>query len=258
MRIYVTRGGAKAVARALSQRGVRYRTGVVWNKNLVHVVLDEEAVVGRYPWGRRRNRLARPRSEWITIPTPPIVDAAVYELAHRLRRQRDVHTAAGRAIAMPRVLTGLVFCGRCGASCQLETSGKTVDGQRYRYCYYSCRAYCRTGKEACVGTRVATDVLDAAVLRHLADQACTHERVAALSRELDRRGLQRHDVAASWRALITADHDVGRAYAVHLIERIELHDDRAIITASTGARGPVENRSRALAITRAEEGSISA
>lgn len=50
-RLYITRGGAKAVARALNQRGVRYRTGIPWNKNLVLDVLDEDAVAGRYYWG---------------------------------------------------------------------------------------------------------------------------------------------------------------------------------------------------------------
>ena len=65
----------------------------------------------------------------------PIVDADVHALALRLRRERDLGSAGGRAVALPRVLGGLVVCGRCGASCQLETSGKTIDGNRYRYCY---------------------------------------------------------------------------------------------------------------------------
>jgi DNA invertase Pin-like site-specific DNA recombinase len=40
----------------------------------------------------------------------------------------------------------------------------------------------------------------------------------------------------AWRALVTADHDAGRAYALHLIERIVLHDEKAVIIAKKGAQ----------------------
>ena len=218
-------------ARKLNQRGLRYRTGAPWNKSLVLNVLDESAVIGTYTWGRSRNKphAARPTAEWLSIPVAPIVDASVHALALRLRRERDITSSPRRASARPRVLSGLVVCGRCGATCQLETSGKTVDGNQYRYCYYSCRTYCRAGKEACAGVRVATEVLDEAVLKYLADVVCTPSRLAALAKVVRREELTLSEFANAWRGLITADHDVGRAYALHLIERIELHDEKAVI-----------------------------
>ena len=203
-RLYVTHGGAKAVARTLHQRGLRYRTGIAWNKNLVLDVLDEEAVIGTYRWGRSKDHVARPREEWLSIPVTPIVDGEVYALAQSLRRDRDVARAGGRAVARPRVLAGVVVCGHCGASCQLETSGKTIDGNRYRYCYYSCRTYCRAGKEECPGVRVATEVLDAAVLGYLADVVCAPARTEALEEIATRRGLAIGELAETWRALVTA------------------------------------------------------
>ncbi|GAC1520777.1 MAG: site-specific DNA recombinase SpoIVCA [Polyangiales bacterium] len=232
-RLYIARGGAKAVARVLNQRGVRYRTGIPWNKSLVLDVLDEDAVVGTYYWGRRRDGVARPRAEWLPLSVTPIVDKEVHALAQRLRRDRDPGAAGGRAVARPRVLAGLVVCGRCGASCQLETSGKTIDGNRYRYCYYSCRTYCRAGKEECVGVRVATEVLDDAVLARIADVVCGASRVDQLRVLVERNGLDGDDLEATWRALITGEHDVGRTYAIHLVDRVELHDDHAIVVAKT-------------------------
>ena len=230
-RLYITHGGAKSVARTLNQRGLRYRTGAPWNKSLVLNVLEESAVMGTYTWGRSRSKphAARPTAEWLSIPVTPIVDASVHALALRLRRERDITSSPRRASARPRVLSGLVVCGRCGATCQLETSGKTVDGNQYRYCYYSCRTYCRAGKEACAGVRIATEVLDEAVLKYLADVVCTPSRVAALAKVVRGEELTLSELANAWRGLITADHDVGRAYALHLIERIELHDEKAVI-----------------------------
>lgn len=165
----------------------------------------------------------------------PIVQKNVYALAQRLRRDRDLGTGAGRAVAQPRVLAGLVVCGRCGARCQLETSGKTIDGTRYRYCYYSCRTYCRAGKEECAGVRVATEVLDDAVLARIADAVCTPARVDELRMHLESKRLNVDDVATTWRALITGDLDIGRAYAMHLVERIEVHDSRAVIVPKVDA-----------------------
>ena len=85
--------------------------------------------------------------------------------------------------------------------------------------------------------RVATEVLDAAVLGYLADVVCAPARVAALEEIATRRGLAVADLAETWRTLVTVDHDHGRAYAMHLIERVELHDDRAIVVAKTAEAG---------------------
>ena len=34
----------------------------------------------------------------------------------------------------------------------------------------------------------------------------------------------------AWRNFILCDHDIGRTYALHLIERIDVHSDRIVIT----------------------------
>ena len=81
--------------------------------------------------------------------------------------------------------------------------------------------------------RVATEVFDDAVLGYLADLVCAPARVVVLEEIAKRRGLAVDDLAETWRALVTADHDVARAYAMHLIERVELYDDRAIVVAKT-------------------------
>jgi hypothetical protein len=92
-RLYVTRGGAKAVARVLNQRGLRYRTGIAWHKSLVLDVLDDDAAIGTYYWGRRRGGALRPREEWLSIPVTPIDDADV--LAHLA----EVVCASARVVA---------------------------------------------------------------------------------------------------------------------------------------------------------------
>jgi hypothetical protein len=107
---------------------------------------------------------------------------------------------ARRASGKPRVLTGLARCGLCGSSYQLETSGKSLDGATYSYCYYNCRKTLRAGKKACPGFRVRVEDLDGAVLAAMADIACTPERAQRLSRRHHWPGTG--EVITAWRNFI--------------------------------------------------------
>lgn len=227
-RLYIALGGAKAVARGLNQRGLRYRTGVAWTKDLVLGVIDQTAAIGTYYWGKRRANRPRPREDWLPLKVEPIVDRDVYELAQRLRHKRDPSDGAGRATAKQHVLSGKVRCARCGASYQLETSGMRVDGQVYRYCYYNCRNALRSGVEVCEGFRIPTEALDSAVLDHLADRLCEQDRAAILVQRLSL-DAEVDDAARAWRTLVTAHPGIARSYVLHMIERIEVHGTRIVV-----------------------------
>lgn len=227
-RLYITGSGAMKVAEALNELGFRTRTGNLWDKGAVIQTLRQSAAGGVVQWGVRHHGQLRPPSEWITLTVEPIVDAKSYALVKELCEQRRPTELPGRAAAKPRVLTGLARCGLCGASYQLETSGKSRDGVTYEYCYYNCRTTLRAGKKACPGFRMRTEELDGAVLEKIADVVCTPERAEQLAR--------RHnwpptaEVVNAWRNFILRDQDVGRTYVLQLIARIEVHGERIVIT----------------------------
>lgn len=91
------------------------------------------------------------RSESLDLKVERIVDPDVYELTRRLRSERAPKKYGGLGASPEHVLSGLLRCGKCGASYQTETSGKCIDDGVYRYCYYNCRTACRVGKEQCSG-----------------------------------------------------------------------------------------------------------
>jgi DNA invertase Pin-like site-specific DNA recombinase len=174
-RLYVGGLGAKATARALNQRGVGYRGGL-WSSDLVLKVVQEEAAVGTYYWGRRDHGVARDKGEWIPSPAPAIIDDELFALARRVREERDPERNPGRASSSPLLLARLLRCGRCGASCALETSGKVgPTGGEHPYRYYNCRTFLRVGKEGCRGCRVPLAQLDEAVLEHVAESVFSAE-----------------------------------------------------------------------------------
>ena len=184
--IFINGKGAKGVASEMNRRGVRYRNGKPWTKDVVLRVIDEEAAVGTYRWGKRdtQNNEARDPSEWIPIPVDPIMDRDLFDVAQQMRQQRDKNKSPGRTASSPLLLSGLLRCGKCGAAFCLESSGKPNFEGLYDHRYYNCRTFLRTGKDACCGARIQTKVLDRIVLDHLADKLFTTERCKAIIGEL--------------------------------------------------------------------------
>jgi site-specific DNA recombinase len=236
----VAGNGAKSVAKALNERGLLYRRGRPWSKDLVLHVLDEPAVAGTYYWGRwsAKRKNSRNESEWLPLRVEPLIESSLYELAMELRKDREPMRNPSRPASPESLLAGLLRCGRCGASYQLETSGKRVTSAVYWYRYYNCRTFCRVGSAACAGGRIPVAELDAAVLEHIAALVCSDERCDALVREMN--GRDRAALHRAWWSMVTAGGMVSRNYLLHLIERIEVRENEITIVPRAEFAAPLE------------------
>src|ERR1051325_5849015 len=147
-RLYVAGSGAKSVAIQLNERGLLYRRGRPWSTKLVLHVLDEPAVAGTYYWGRwsTKRKTRSHEAEWVPLPVTPIVTPAVHELAMKLRKQREPSRRPGRPVSPANLLAGVVRCGKCGASYQLESSGN------------ACVATCTPTATTSAASSAASDV----------------------------------------------------------------------------------------------------
>lgn len=142
--------------------------------------LGDSTYIGEHYFNRvdNRTKLENPRSEWILIPVPPIVDEELWNRAVQIRRENRPSKRRPPSVAgSPVLLTGLLYCGKCGARMAVETS-------RGRYRYYNCSTYTRKGKTSCPGHRVRPDELDRAVLEHLAGRLFTAERIREIVKQL--------------------------------------------------------------------------
>ena len=227
--LYVAHGGAKTVARELNRRGHRFRRGRLWTKDFVLRVIEETAAIGTYYWGKTDSRTgkARDRSEWIAISVEPVIDVALFEAARSTRSTRDPQRNPGRTGSSPLLLAGLLRCAACGSAYVLETSGKLGPTGEATYRYYNCRAFVKSGKEACVGHRFPVDKLERALLEHLADSVFTVERCRTLVREIvEETGLLRRKTDDQRRELKQQLADVERRMAIWQ-EAFETHAESA-------------------------------
>jgi site-specific DNA recombinase len=121
--------GMNGIAVYLTDKGVPTKRGArVWHRQVVRQILLNRAYIGEFYQNRwntegmlgnkHRNddekipMRERPKSEWILIPCPSIIDEAQFEHAQRLlsesRRRWANHSKH------PYLLSGLVRCGDCG------------------------------------------------------------------------------------------------------------------------------------------------
>jgi site-specific DNA recombinase len=201
--MYVAGSGAKNVARDLNIRGLRFR-GRPWNRDKVLGVIGETAAIGAYYWGKgdTRNGTVRDKDEWILMTVEPIVEPELFEFAQRVRADRDPVRNPGRASSRPLLLAGLIECGVCGGNAQLESSGKAPAEGKAPYRYYNCRAFCRSGKELCVGFRIKTETIERAVVEHVATRMFTDEYCREVLRDVvEEQGVLRKKAEQAKRSL---------------------------------------------------------
>ena len=124
------------VCRRLTEAGERTRTGkTFWDRTTVWGMLQNPAYVGAAGFGKTRAEPLRPRlraqrgraeqprraasttdvpaGDWLSIPVPPLVDAALFAAVQEQLAENRQH-ARQRQRGARYLLQGLVVCARCG------------------------------------------------------------------------------------------------------------------------------------------------
>jgi|SRR5579872_1491997 len=121
----------RAIATKLNESGIQPRFATRWGKSSVTRLLKNETYIGQAHYNRHKRTQPktpdaahklrhskytslreRPESEWITIPTPAIIERSLFErVADNLHRNRQ--DFSGRP-SRRYLLRGLVWCGKCG------------------------------------------------------------------------------------------------------------------------------------------------
>ncbi len=189
-RRYADEGIAIAeLARWLGSTGVATRTGKArWDRSTIWGMLRNPAYAGRACFGKTgrvseqagRNRVARlagratgtayttvdrPRSDWLEIDVPALVDEATFERV--ARRLADNKKFASRSSKTPSLLQGLAACAGCGYACY---RGHTTTTSGNKIFYYRCIGsdnYRFEHGKVCDSKPVRADYLDQVVWDHV-------------------------------------------------------------------------------------------
>jgi site-specific DNA recombinase len=244
----------REACRRLQRSGIHTRKNPgTWYASTLHGMLTNPAYIGRAVYGHSRYLPARPRlrpvrghphpsarpsarvavpqEEWIEVPVPALVDAAVFEaaqaqLAENRQRKRD-------SLRGPRwLLQGLAVCRRCGyayyGKSVRRSSKDRSKGEYGLYCCSGAQGYRFGGTAVCSNKSVRANYLEEIVW----DRVCVLlEHPDRLADEYRRRLQDAQETNAGSEELAQLDRQtsalqrgIGRlidSYAAGVIDRSE-------------------------------------
>lgn len=123
--------GYTQLIRDFEKRGIKSKMGKPFGKNSFNAILKNEKYMGRYvyyPIGTYREKISEPII--IEDAIPAIIDKKTFMEVQRIMESRK---NTGRTIAVePYLLSGILFCGECGAPMSGHRSKKS---ERITYAY---------------------------------------------------------------------------------------------------------------------------
>lgn len=165
--------GYGKIINELHSLGYRTKRGGHFGKNSLHEILKNEKYMGVYVFNKvreripglpRSNRRLKPPEEVIRIPgaVPAIVSEDVFRrVQDKMDKRRQKTERARQKAKKTYLLSGLVYCGDCGAA----YIGNISTARGKEYCYYECGARERT--RTCQNRRIKKNELENLVLNEL-------------------------------------------------------------------------------------------
>jgi DNA invertase Pin-like site-specific DNA recombinase len=167
--------GIKEIVKGLNRDGVPAPNGRRWAISSVHRLLTSEAYIGRLVWGKR-GRITSATQTPVRVDNawPAIVDPDLFDQVQHLLKERAPKMIPPATVSSRYLLSGLVRCGRCGAS----VIGQAAKSGRFHY--YVCGTAYRQGKEGCPAQMVPKNYLEQFVVDRIKSYILTDEHLKEL------------------------------------------------------------------------------
>ena len=155
--------GCKEIAVLLNRTGVPSPKGKKWGKSRIYDVLTNPVYKGTLVFGKngRFHREAGLDPVVVEGAVPTIVDAATFDAIQSGLASRAPAKRHPRRVASSYLLSGLLYCGDCGA----KMFGHAAKSGLYHY--YNCGTASRTGKDECAASPVKRSRIEQRVLQRL-------------------------------------------------------------------------------------------
>ncbi|MBP2642245.1 MAG: Resolvase protein [Firmicutes bacterium] len=168
--------GTASICKRLNEMGVPSpRLKKTWIVSAVYRLLTNPLYKGthvamRYRYQKtglnKRIRTSRPEEDWINVPVPAIVTPVVWQNAQKQLKENK--SLAKRNLKREQLLSGLVYCAKCGQKMTITYAGYSSHPKSYYVCMSQrSNAKVYSDKERCDARRIPTEILDQKVYEHL-------------------------------------------------------------------------------------------
>lgn len=197
--------GYKTIAVLVNADGHLNR-GKSWTKSAIGDLLQNEALIGNSIFGKKDRVIGRrrPRSEWIVVKShEAIISLDKWTMVQQLIKSSVVNAESGSPLSR-FLFTGILKCGRCGSSMQIETA----KGRSRRYHYYNCRS--AQHASGCANRRIRATEFDRWMSDYLAGEIFSAESLQEVVTHLN-------DARASW----LSSHEKRRAAELRKLKSLQ-------------------------------------
>lgn len=162
--MYAAGSNVTQIINAMNARGLKTSRGVKFNKNSLKRLLRNEKYVGVYAWGDVR----------IEGGVPAIISRELFDDVQERLKVVARAPAAARTEA-DNILTGKLFCGRCGSP-MVGDSGTSRSGRKFYY--YTCAK--RKRDRACDKKSVRKAWIEEFIVRSLKERVLSDDVIAVI------------------------------------------------------------------------------
>ena len=139
--------GIKEIAKVLNKDGLRTNKDKPWSNSTISYILKNETYTGVLVYGKTSKHRFSRNSSYAPIRiesnNPAIINKETFTIVQEMMAKRSPKIIHPRAIASDYLLSGLAYCGKCGAK-MIGSSAKS--GHNH---YYACHNYLKRGKGVC-------------------------------------------------------------------------------------------------------------
>lgn len=164
--LYLNGKGILEIASILNQNGYKTKKGKEFGKNSIYDIVGNERYTGTYIFnkGTKHNHdISNEKEIRIENGMPAIISKETYLKAMELRRVNK--RANFKKNSNVYILSGLVYCGKCGAKYNGSTSIRKRNEIEYRNGYYQCAN--RNNVHKCDNHRIKQDALENNIIQNL-------------------------------------------------------------------------------------------
>jgi site-specific DNA recombinase len=171
--------GVKEIARKLNGEGYKTRDSHEWTNTVLYYMLTNETYTGvtvfnGYRYWDAKGGGKEQKEIRVEATHPALVSREDFEKVREVLKARAPVVTHPRAVASEYLLSGLLYCGACGAK-MIGTTAKS--GQ---FLYYGCQTYLKKGRQACSAGLVSRDRMEGAVIDSLKDDVLTNDNLTEL------------------------------------------------------------------------------
>jgi len=153
--------GAKEIAKYLNEKSIKTKRGENWSKCSVLYILKNPIYTGTYIYARNRKLSSSEDSFQVNGKFEALISKEIFDKVQSFLSSRSPENISPGRINSNYLLSGLIYCGKCGRAMQ---GGSAKSG---RFHYYGCYNHLRKGKDVCDSKMINCTKIDNAIIDKL-------------------------------------------------------------------------------------------